>query len=203
MNTASRNITKLLLCFMLILPWTTMPAPSFSHDRQNSPKAKITALYLYNFLLFVDWPENAGCDSDTLKVCIFGAPALYEALKSMEGQRIGGKKLAIFSLTTPEDLDESCQVLFAGEKEKPALKELLEKVKGRRILTVSDNTEFISLGGMVSFKDPDTFEKSDGKAKRFIINLSAAQKSGLKIRSRLLRMSDIVYDLAPGNLKVP
>ena len=201
MNTANRKIVRLLFCLILILPWITMPRASLSSDPQNPQKQKITALYLYNFLLFVDWPEEAA--SDTLKIAIYGAPQVYEALKSMGGKTMKGKKLVVFSLTHPEGLDDCCQVLFVGDTEPQVPRDLLKEVNGKPILTVSHTAGFSRLGGMVLFKDPGDLRKDGKKQKRFIINLSAVRKSRLKIRSRLLRMSDIVYDLEPVNLQIP
>lgn len=201
MNTANRKIVRLLFCLILILPWITIPRASLSADPQNPQKRKITALYLYNFLLFVDWPEKAG--SDTLIVATYGAPQVYEALKPMAGKTIKGKNLLVFSLTKPEGLDNCCQVLFVGDTEPHVLRELLKEVNGKPILTVSDKAGFVPLGGMVFFKNPGGLRKDGKNQKRFIINLSAVRKSRLKIRSRLLRMSDIVYDLEPVNLEIP
>ncbi len=202
MNITIRKIVKLLFCLILILPWISMPRPAPAADPQNVPKQKISALYLYNFLLFVDWPENAS-SADTIKLATYGAPQVYEALKPMAGKMIKGKKLEVFSLTSLEGLDDCCGVLFVGEIEPKVLKELLKEVHGKAILTVSDKAGFIRLGGMVFLNDFDELRKDGKKRKRFIINLSAVRKSRLKIRSRLLRMSDIVYDLDPVNLEMP
>jgi len=178
-----------------------MPRPSPAADPQNVLKQKISALYLYNFLLFVDWPEKAS--SDTIKLATYGAPQVYEALKPMAGKMIKGKKLEVFSLTSPEGLDDCCGVLFVGEIEPQVLKELLKEAHGKAILTVSNQAGFVRLGGMVFLNDSGGLRKDGKEQKRFIINLSAVRKSRLKIRSRLLRMSDIVYDLDPVNLKMP
>ena len=201
MNTANRKIVSLLLYLVLVLPWIIMPRLSPAADPQNVPRQKISALYLYNFLLFVDWPENAS--SDTIKLTTYGAPQVYEALKPMSGKTIKGKKLVVFSLTRPEGFDDCCGVLFVGDTEPQVLKELLKEVHGKAILTVSDQAGFVRLGGMVFLNDSGGLRKDGKEQKRFIINLSAVRKSRLKIRSRLLRMSDIVYDLDPVNLKMP
>ncbi|MCF8129226.1 MAG: YfiR family protein [Deltaproteobacteria bacterium] len=201
MNPTPRKIVKLLFSIILILFWTTLPSVSSSQDLDYVPKHKITALYLFNFLLFVDWPEEAVSNSSTLKVAIYGDSQLYEAMYLLAGKKIRGKKVAVFSLTKPEALDDSFQVLFVGGEDTQAVRELLKRVNGKPILTVSDRKGFVGLGGMVLFKDPEALRRGGKNEKRFIINLSAVRKSSLKVRSRLLRMSDIVYDLDPANLK--
>lgn len=194
MNMPKQRIVRLLFCLFLILFWVIPPRVSLSFDPQNAPKQKIRALYLYNFLLFVDWPKTAISNSDAIKVIIYGDPHLYEALKPMAGKMIKGKKLVVESLLKSEALDDSCQVLFVSHKEKPDVKELLKKAGGKPILTVSDMKGFVYSGGMVVFKSHTDSRNNGKKQKRFIINLSAVRKSHLKIRSRLLRISDVLYD---------
>jgi hypothetical protein len=186
------------------MSWVILPQVSLSSEPQNAQEKEISALYLYNFLLFVDWPKTAVSHCNTIKVLIYGDPLLYEALKPLADKMIRGKKLIVDSLTKGEDLDNSCQVLFVGHKEKSAVKGLLKKVNGKPILTVGDMEGFVHLGGMVGFKDRADSLENGKKQKRFIINLPAVRKSRLKIRSRLLRISDVVYDdIKPVTSKQP
>ena len=193
----------LFLCLILILPFIVVPAASHASDRKNATRPELTALYLYNFLLFVDWPKDACVGSNTIKVSILGASPVYEAMKAMSGKRVKGKKLAIFSPTETGHMDDSCQVLFVGHMEPDAVKDTLKKFKGKPVLTVGDMPGFISLGGMVSLKYPEDLRKNKAKRKRFVINLSALEASRLKIRSRLLRISQIVYGNKPVNRTKP
>jgi hypothetical protein len=203
MNITIRKIARSLFSLFLILSWIIMPGVSFSHDSQNAQTHKIEALYLYNFLLFVDWPKTAGSHSNTIKVVISGDPHLYEALKPMQGRVIRGKKLVIGFLTKTEDLDK-CRVLFVGDGEKPRVRELLKKVHGKPVLTISHMGGFVHLGGMVGLKNRADLFENGKKQKRFIINLSAVRESHLKIRSRLLRISDIFNnDTKPVTSKQP
>ncbi len=192
MNIAIRKISRVLFCLFLILSFGILPRVSFSNDAQNVPTHEIRALYLYNFLLFVDWPKTDDSHLNTVKVVIYGDPRLYKALKPMNGRMIRGKKLVVDFLTKSDDLDP-CQVLFVGDGEKPRTRKLLKKVDGKPVLTISNMEGFVYLGGMVGFRNPVALEGGK-KQKRFIINLAAVRKSRLKIRSRLLRMSDVLYD---------
>ena len=197
MKKAFWKILRLLFCLLLILSWITMPRTSLSSDVHTPQEHRITALYLYNFLLFVDWPKNAFSGSNTLKVGVYGAPEVYKAMKPMSGKMIRGKKLVVSLPTDPGDVDDSLKVLFIGRGEKGGVKALLRKAEGKHILTVSHMEGFVHLGGMVTFVHAGSLPKGGQKQKRFIINLPAVHKSGLKIRSRLLRMSHIVHDEKP------
>jgi len=192
-----RNIIKFTLCLVLILHWSILSRVSFGHDPQNIPLHKITALYLYNFLLFVDWPEKIFSNSNTMRVVIYGDLQLYEAMKPMSEKMVKGRKLLIICKTRPDEIDGSSHVIFVGDGDLEGVRELLRKLSGKPVLTVSDTAGFIGLGGMVSFNVPEVIPENNENQKRFTVNLNAVRKSGLEIRSRLLRMSDIIDEPRP------
>jgi hypothetical protein len=64
---------------------------------------------------------------------------------------------------------------------------------GAPILTVGDAADFIGRGGMIRFAEV-------ANRIRFEINPGAAERSGLRVSSRLLRLAEIVDAPAP---KVP
>ena len=189
---AQRNIVKFSLCLILILPWITQSWASFGHDPQNVPQNKITALYLYNFLLFVDWPEKVFSNSKIMRVVICGDPQLNEAMKPMSGKMIKGKALSIIYKARPDEIRDASHVVFVGNGDLEGVRELLGKLSGKPVLTISDNAAFIDLGGMVIFNVPEVLPENNEERKRFTINLQAVRKSGLEIRSRLLRISHII-----------
>ena len=193
------KIGKIIFILVLVLSWISMDCYADPGERPDNKE--IITLYLFNFLLFVDWPEDASSDRNTITLIIHGDLRLYEAMKSLEGKTIKGKKLVVYSQTEVKDIRDSCRVLFIGSSEKASLQELLQKVHGKSILTVSDMEGFLHLGGMVRFVEEKHFPSEVENQKRFKINLSAVERSGLKIRSRLLRISDIVYDAEPESLQ--
>ena len=192
-----RNIVKSSLCLILILFWIILPRASFGHDPQNVPLHKITALYLYNFLLFVDWPEKVLSNSKIMRVVICGDPQLNEAMKPMSGKMIKGKTLSIVYRTRPDEIGDSPDVIFVGNGDLEGVRELLGKLSGKPVLTASDSPVFIGLGGMVFFNLPDALPENNEDRKRFTINLQAVRNSGLEIRSRLLRISNIIDNPRP------
>ena len=197
MKKAHRNIIKFSLCLILILPWIIVSRASSGQDPQNVPQNKITALYLYNFLLFVDWPEKAFSNSKIMRVVICGDPQLNEAMKPMSGKMIKGKALSIVYKARPDEIRDASHVVFVGNGDLEGVRELLGKLSGKPVLTISDNAAFIDLGGMVIFNVPDVLPENNEERKRFAINLQAVRKSGLEIRSRLLRISHIIDNPRP------
>jgi hypothetical protein len=76
-----------------------------------------------------------------------------------------------------------CQVLFICRSEEKNLPRILERLRGKPVLTISELPGFNNAGGMIEFK-----KKTD--TVRFGINAAAARDAGLKISSKLLKLSD-------------
>ena len=165
---------------------------AFAHHASHQDE--VMALYLYNFLLFVEWPEGTFQEDGVISVHILGNDALFESLKPMMGKTVQGKKLTIARILEEESPDGSCHVLFIDSSKKALVRPSLKRLRNRPVLTVSNLPEFTDMGGMVIFKDLSYSPNKEVQPKRFKINLTAVEKAGLKIGSRLLRLSDIVHE---------
>jgi uncharacterized protein DUF4154 len=78
-----------------------------------------------------------------------------------------------------------CHILFVGREEQERLGEILDTLKGRPTLTVSDADGFSRRGGMIGFM-------TDRNRIRLRINLEAARAAELTLSSKLLRPAQIV-----------
>jgi hypothetical protein len=154
----------------------------------------IKALYLYNFLFFVDWPKQALGNGEPITLAVTGDDTLFATLFKMDEMSVKGRSLVIGSFASPRDLPLPCHVVFIGKKTWDLAAQIIERIGGRPVLTVSDMPGFAQMGGMVGFRHiaGHDHDSSIGHPKRFEINLRAVQGSGLGIRSRLLRLSDMV-----------
>ncbi len=169
-------------------PGTHTDAFAYHASRQG----EVLALYLFNFLLFVEWPEGTFQQDGFIHVNILGNDAVFESLKPMIGKTVQGKKLAIRRILKEEAPAEPCHVLFIDSSKKALVCSTLERAGNRPILTVSNLPEFTDMGGMILLRDPSNCPNREGRPKRFKINLTSVEKAGLKIGSRLLRLSDII-----------
>jgi hypothetical protein len=142
----------------------------------------VKAAYLYQFLRFVEWPED-GAD---LPACVglIGDDPFRAALdRTIAGKTVAGRVLQVRRFRGVDDLEE-CPVLFVARSEVSRLKPILAKVAPWRTLTIGENEAFTQSGGMVRFFVEE-------RRVRFEINLPAAQKAGLRLSSRLLALAEV------------
>ncbi len=146
---------------------------------------EIKAAYLYNFINYIDWPENAfPAPGGTITVGIVGQSPFGAALAVLNGKQVKGRTVALKQITDIKELDE-CQIVFINSSEKARLPGLLEKLKDSRVLTVSEIDGFAQQGGIINFI-------SEHNKVRFEINPDAARRLGLNISSELLKLAKVV-----------
>ena len=154
-------------------------------EPSSSREYSVKGAFLYNFAKFVSWPEGAFRDDQIhITLCILGEDPFGDALAAVEGKTVTGRKVVIKHCETLDDLDK-CHILFISRPEEQNLSKILAKVEDWNTLTVSDIEGFAQRGGIISLI---TVEKKI----RFEINVDAAERSRLKISSKLLRLAKIV-----------
>ncbi|PCJ98091.1 MAG: hypothetical protein COA45_08030 [Zetaproteobacteria bacterium] len=171
-----KNITFILfyVCAMII---ALTPKCAYSLDTQEQVKS----VFLYNFTNFVAWPAAL----NTVQVCIYGDEKITGILgfiaSQMETSQINIK---VREMHAPK-VHQKCNVAYIGKKKESRLKEFLKSVEGKNILSVSDIEDFAKKGGIIGFVT--RYNKI-----KLQINPSTAQKSSLKISSRLLKLAEII-----------
>lgn len=179
------------------------PASPVRADSANDREVQIKAAFIYNFIKFIDWPEEKiPADSKSITIGIIGGDVTMEAFKPLKDKKIKSKSIVIKKFKGVDELkkiqekDDSrwkkeinslkkCHVLFIctyeDEKEKiPA--ELLNALKDSGILVIGEVPGFLENGGIINFV-------MENKKLRFEINTSAADRNGLKISSQLLKLA--------------
>ena len=86
-----------------------------------------------------------------------------------------------------------CHVLFVPATYEAPPHEVLAALDGAAVLTIGETEQFTDAGGIIGF----VYRKN---TLRFVINLDAATRTGLKIRSQLLTLAvDVQQGHAGGN----
>lgn len=148
----------------------------------------VKAVYLVKFVQFVDWPDDSFSKPDSpLVIGVLGMDRFGEVLdKVSAGEMVKEHPLQIRRFHNIKDVD-NVQVLFIDSSEMSRIRSILNALKGKRVLTVSDIDSFSRDGGIVRFL-------TEKNKVHFRINVDAAKRAGLQISSKLLQLAEIVHD---------
>ncbi len=178
-----KNI-KLLVTVILILFVSSM------HDIhaqfQPSREYQIKGAFIYNFLDFVEWTTNCSV-ADKMPIYILGADPFGSIFDEIADKKARIKTLSPENISSCSDINsENCFIVFISSSEIEKLDQTLDAISGLGVLTIGDTKGFAKRGVVINF----LLEKNKV---RFEINSDAANRAGLKISSKLLRLARKVY----------
>ena len=188
------------LLFILIFTLSTLGVPGLrAADGPNEYELK--AVMLFNLARFVEWPAKAFADSNSpIVIGILGRSPFGDILdKAVQGETVNGRHLVVEHYDGPQEL-KTCHILFIGSNEKSRLPQILSRLKGQPVLSVSEIDGFTKIpGGMVRFYT------NDEKKIRLRLNLESARSEGLGISSKLIQVAELdkVSFLWPGVPQMP
>jgi hypothetical protein len=171
------NLKTIILLTLVALQAICRPAPLRAENPTPS-ESQVKAAFVYNVARYVSWP---GTSSDPFVIGVLGKGALDSAWQVLKGKSINGRTLVI---RKSDDLDDllNCQIVYIMPSKRKNCSRILLQLQDTPVLTVSDMDGFTQIGGMVHLIREDDHI-------RFKINLSSAQRSGLKLSSQLLKLA--------------
>lgn len=165
------------------------PVPS-AWAQTQAPEPELKAAIISNMLLFVEWPPAKAASpmsapEDQLVVCYQNASPVADALRRLDGKSVKGKLLKVMQAS---DSDISrCHAIYVAPGNVANLESLLPALAGSPVLVAADSPEYSKRGVMLNL------DLAGGRVV-FDIDLRAAQKAGLQISSKALRLARQVID---------
>jgi hypothetical protein len=161
--------------------WLYVPAAAAQSE--STLESQVKAAFLYNFSKYVEYPPSAFTgDAGTFRICVLADPAFVKAVDAIiAGETIDGRTVTR-QIPDSAGAARSCHILFVGRGEMDRAQQLLAAVERAPVLTVGDASDFLKRGGAIAFI-------RDGDRVRFDVNVGEAQRGGLEISSRLLRVA--------------
>jgi len=143
---------------------------------------ELEAVFIYKFLSFVYWPQK----KEDISLCIIDNTPLKDYLLEFNGYPLQEKTIIVKDIkkSNLKKKIEICDVLILDNSIKN-IKDILSYSKERKILTISNNHDFIKKGGML-----EIFIKN--KKLRFKVNYSLAKSLGIRISSKVLSLAEEV-----------
>jgi hypothetical protein len=178
-----------------------VPQPCRAEELDVDKAAKVKAGYLLNFVRYTQWPESAFEKPDSpIVITLVGSCDLENVLpdvcaksEPVDGRRVevqrasvepGGDNAALFS-----SLDRS-HLVYVCDMTPEAIRPVLDRVSGSRVLTVGDVPGFATSGGMLGFV------LREGRI-AFEANPEAIQKSPVTVSAKVLKLARIVGKEGP------
>jgi YfiR/HmsC-like len=174
-----------MLCVALSCAAVGQPAaPAAVPNLERSVKAA----YLFKFLGYVDFLDKGGAEpGGPLTVGVLGADDVAaELARITAGRTVNGRPVAVRSLREGESL-AGLQMLYAGAVND--LPKVLRNAAQNGALGVADDENGLQQGAVINFRMVED-------RVRFEVSLPAAERSNLKLSSRLL---SVAWHVQKGN----
>ena len=151
-------------------------------DTIVADESAIEAAFLYNFALFIEWPD---LPANEFRICVLGSDAVLAALEPVKKKQIKERPASISNITSASQA-QSCQVLFIGKSEHASIGKLARQIGNAPILVVAEENGYdpknviialVAQQGRITFK----------------VNRTAAQENSLAVSSKLLKLAKQVY----------
>ena len=150
---------------------------------QERPTHEIHAAMLFNFIKYVQWPNEG--EPGEFVVGVIWDDNVYNTLSSWyNGKAKGSKKYVIKKLTSADE-SSTCQVVYVGKSKNKEFENIKTSIEGKSILTITDGNGLGQKGSCINFK------VIDGKLK-FELNQATLTSSNLKVSSQLSSMAILI-----------
>jgi len=156
--------------------------PAFA-PAQDVTEAALKAAYIFNFLVYSEWPADALASNAPLGICVAADNALADTVQNeLKGRTVRAHPLSISRNSSPASTARGCNLLYLSGGSLSSTMQSIQSLRDAPVLTISDVEGFAEGGGITQFY----FEH--GRLK-FIINMAALKRSRLQISARLLAIA--------------
>jgi hypothetical protein len=139
----------------------------------------VKAAFLYKFLGYVEYPPQEA--NGALVVGVMGADDIAaELLRVTAGRAVGGRSVMVRAVREGEPLTGLNMLFIGSEVARPA--PVLRAAQQAGVLSVTEADNGLQLGSVINFRLVED-------RVRFEVSLPAAEKSNLKLSSRLLSVA--------------
>jgi len=176
-------VNKLLFTILVLIFCLFTWQNSYAQD-QMPTEYDVKAVFLYNFINFVDWPDSSFANNnDPFIIGICGDDSFDGSLSDIvKGEKVNGTRSIIVKQAKTTSELQDCHMIFCTSSEEKEIDRLLGLTDNKSILTIGESDNFTGEGGMIGFIN------NDGRV-RFELNIKAINKADLRVDSRLQRVA--------------
>ena len=180
----------------VLVTWLMLAACMASAGGSKSVgEYQVKAVFLYNFTKFVSWPANAPTNTPFV-IGIVGEDPFGTVLDEAVRQELMHNRPILIQRLRDDESATNCQMLFISRSEKDRINDVLERVRGRAILTVADAPQAAEQGVMINLLVVQGSVKME-------INQNAVEAAGLQVSAKVLSLARIVNTETDGTPSKP
>ena len=170
------------LLAMLLLGLMSAPAAAIA-QRAEAPEASVKAAFLYKFAGYVEWtPASFASDDAPFVIAVLGAEDVAaELAKIIPGRSVAGHPVTLRKLRDGDSI-RGAHFLFVGRMEAPRMQAILRSAQQQGTIAVTEIDKGLEHGAAINFVLTDD-------RLGFEVSLDSAEKSGLRISSRMLTVA--------------
>jgi hypothetical protein len=150
MSTSRRHFFGYVLAAPVVASLATVVCWNAHGQVPQATEYQAKANWLLAFAQYTNWRDDdfSGANSPFI-YGILGIDPFGKDIEKLTSHPIRGHRVEVRSFKSVEDVTD-CHILFISSSEKRRLKPILDALKGKRILTVSEVEEFTQQGGIAS-----------------------------------------------------
>lgn len=177
------------MLFLVLAALLIVLAAGQAIAREPAREEAVKTAILFNFIRFVDWPVSEVPDPAARRIiATIGHDSLQEKIVNLVATAGVDSRISVLELESLDQLAGSLdgiQVLYVARSARKFTPRILQLLKGRSVLTVCDDEEFVHHGGMMNFVRKES-------RIRFDINLDEAERGHLKMSSKLFDLARLI-----------
>jgi len=158
-------------------------------NKQDKDWDQLKSEFIKKFPPFITWPNSSGLrnKSQPFIIKVIGSDSFARNLsKTTAHHKLKHRTVQVTHIRATAEIPD-CHVLVIGSDMVDNLTQILEEVRHKPILTISDREDFGKLGVIINFQIVDANI-------RFIINVAALKGSGLTATSWLYKTAYRLID---------
>jgi hypothetical protein len=159
-----------------------IPAAARAEPPTVASERSVKAAYIYRFLPYVEWPAGVLPAGSPLVIGVVAADDVAHELEQVVRNRPGEGRSIVVRRLGPSDAWVGLHVLYAGHEAATRIQQVAKALQDRSVLTVSDIERAVERGFVIGFVEVES-------RLRFEVNADTAERSGLKLSSRLLQVA--------------
>lgn len=150
----------------------------------QSTDYKAYSLYVYNFMKYVEWPEEES--TGDFIIGLIGDSKIKEDLIVLANhKKLKGRKIVFKVFDKVEDITY-CHLIYVSSSKSSSIKVINKKFASKPMLIVGEREESVYKGAALSFLTTDEDEL------KFDINKKEIESHKLKISSSLIKLGTLI-----------